>query len=204
MLVRNTIGGWEGNSIFTAAQGSSLSVFSNGSYTNSIVVGSTTESQSVSQLIGTGYNGNNRPLDTGTSCNAGQKGNQILNASAFTLVGYTLGTVPSGIEHRGFCRGAPTTDWDAQVAKNWNIKEKYRVKFAMDFFDFLNHPNFNSGNLEGTGYAPSTVECGTTALCSASNPTITSQSAVTGFGTASSLQIGRGNRELQYSLKFSF
>jgi hypothetical protein len=193
MLVRNTIGGWEGNSIFTAAEGSSLSVFSNGSYNGG----------AVSQLIGTGYDGNNRPLTTGQSCNAGEKGDQILNSGAFTLVGYTLGTVPSGIEHRGFCRGAPTTDWDAQVAKNWNIREKYRVKFAMDFFDFLNHPNFNSGNLEGTGFAPSTISCGS-APCSASNPTITSQSAVTGFGTASSLQIGRGNRELQYSLKFSF
>ena len=204
MLVRNTVGGWELNSIFTAAEGSSLTVFSNGSYTNSIVVGGVTESQSISQLIGTGYNGNNRPLATGQSCNAGEKGNQIINSGAFTLVGYTLGTVPTNMAHRGDCRGAPTTDWDSQIAKNWQIKEKYRVKFAMDFFDFLNHPNFNSGNLEGAGFAPSTVECGTTALCSASNPTITSQSSVSGFGTASVLQIGRGNRELQYSLKFSF
>ncbi len=210
MLVQNSVGGWEFNSIFTAAHASSLSVFSNGSYTNSVpgppdpVTGAaTTLTNTVSQLIGTGYNGNNRPLVSG-NCNAGQKDNQILNGGAFSLVGYTLGTVPTNIEHRGYCYGAPTTDWDAQLAKNWQIKEKYRIKFAMDFFDFLNHPNFNSSGLEGTGWAPATISCGSTELCSPSNPTITASSTPSGFGTVSTLQTSRGNRELQYSLKFSF
>jgi len=190
-LMQNTVGGWEFNSIFVAAHASSLSVFANGSAGN------------VSQLIGTGYNGNNRPLTTGQSCNAGMKGSHILNSDAFTLVGYTLGTVPSGIEHRGYCYGAPTTDWDAQLAKNWEIKERYRIKFGFDFFDLLNHPNFNSSSLEGTGWAPSTITCGN-APCSPSNPTITSTSAVNGFGSVSTLQPSKGNRELQYSLKFTF
>jgi hypothetical protein len=192
-LMQNTLGGWQVNSIFTAAHGSSLSVFANGSY----------NSGAVSQLIGTGYNGNNRPLTTSVSCNSGEKANQIINPAAFTLVGYTLGTIPGNIEHRGYCYGAPTTDLDGQLAKNWQIKEKYRVKFAMDFFDFLNHPNFNTAGLEGTGWAPSTITCGS-APCSASNPVITSNAAVSGFGSTQSMQVGRGNRELQYSLKFSF
>jgi len=194
--VRNTIGGWETNSIFTAAHGSSLTVFANGTYNNG----------NVSGLIGTGYIGNNRPLTvTGTSCNSGQKGSQILNPNFFSLIGYTLGTVPGNVESRGSCFGAPTTDWDAQLAKNWQVKERYRIKFAMDFFDLLNHPNFNSSGLEGTGYAPSTLTCGA-ADCGASNPNrvVTAQSGVTGFGSVSSLQTGRGNRELQYSLKFTF
>ena len=204
MLVQQTIGGWQVNSIFSAAHASSLTVFANGGYSNTVGTGTSAQSQSISQLIGTGYNGNNRPLDTGTGCNSGEKANHIINSSAFTLVGYTLGTIPSNIEHRGTCYGAPTTNWDAQIAKNWQIKEKYRVKFAMDFFDFLNHPNFNSNGLEGTGYAPADISCGTTELCSATNATITAQSAVTGFGSVSTLQTSRGNRELQYSLKFSF
>jgi hypothetical protein len=211
-LAQETIGGWQLNSIFTAAHGSSLTVFANGSYTNPITTGTDPKTglpiivnNPISQLIGTGYNGNNRPLTTGTSCNAGEKGNQILNGSAFTLVGYTLGTVPTATEHRGYCYGAPTTDWDGQLAKNWQIKDKYRVKFAMDFFDLLNHPNFNTSGLEGTGWTPSTVSCGSNNVpCSAANPTITSSSAVTGFGQTQSMQVGRGNRELQYSLKFSF
>ena len=157
-------------------------------------------------MIGTGYIGNNRPLTVaGTTCNSGQNGAQILNANYFTLVGYTLGTAPATMEKRGACFGAPTTDLDMQLAKNWTFKERYRVKFAMDFFDILNHPNFNSNSLEGTGYAPATINCGT-AQCGPTNPnhTITSQSAVTGFGSVSALQVGRSNRELQYSLKFSF
>lgn len=194
-LVQETAGGWEFNSIFSAAHGNSLSVFMNGNSGN------------VSQLVGTGYNGNNRPLITGQSCNAGEKGNRILNSGAFTLAGYTLGTVPGNIERRGYCYGAPTTDWDSQLAKNWQIKERYRVKFAMDFFDILNHPNFNSSGLEGTGWNPSSFDCG--GVCSATNPTIVNQNRtsldkVGGFGTVSTLQVGRGNRELQYSLKFSF
>jgi hypothetical protein len=195
-LVQNTLGGWETNSIFTASHGSSLTVFANGGFNNGAVSG----------LIGTGYVGNNRPLVVpGTSCNAGAKGSQIINANHFTLVGYTLGTISPNIEHRGSCFGAPTTDLDFQLGHNWQIRERYRVKFAMDFFDLLNHPNFNSSSLEGTGYVPATLTCGS-AACGATNPnhTVTAQSAVTGFGAVSNLQTGRGNRELQYSLKFSF
>jgi Carboxypeptidase regulatory-like domain/TonB-dependent Receptor Plug Domain len=192
-MVQGILGNWQVNSIFTAAHGSSLSVFSNGSYNNGAVSG----------LIGTGYVGNNRPLTTGVGCNEGQHANQILNANAFTLVGYALGTIPSNMASRGACFGAPTTDWDAQLAKNWIVKERYRIKFAMDFFDILNHPNFNSNGLEGTGYAPATIACGD-APCSPTNNVVTSQSAVTGFGAVQALQVGRSNRELQYSLKFSF
>jgi hypothetical protein len=195
-FVQNTIGGWEANSIFTAAHGSSLSVYANGTYNGG----------NVSGLIGTGYIGNNRPLTVAsTTCNSGQKGSQILNANYFTLVGYTLGTAPASMEKHGSCFGAPTTNLDGQLAKNWQIKERYRVKFAMDFFDLFNHPNFNSSGLEGTGYAPATLTCGS-AACGATNPSrlVTAQSTVGGFGSVSALQVGRGNRELQYSLKFTF
>ena len=201
-LVQQSIGGWELSSIFTAAHASSLTVFANGGYQSSGTDGTTS---SVNSLIGTGYAGNNRPLATGTSCNAGQKENQILNASAFTLIGYTLGTVPSNIAPRGSCYGAPTTDLDGQVSKNWTVKEKYRIKFAMDFFDLLNHPNFNSSSLEGAGYAPASITCGGGATaCSPTNNVVTGQAPVTGFGSVQALQVGRSNRELQYSLKFQF
>jgi hypothetical protein len=195
-FVQSTLGGWQLNSIFTAAHGSSLTAYANGSYNGG----------NVSGLIGTGYIGNNRPLTVAsTSCNSGQKGSQILNANYFTLVGYILGTAPTNMEKHGSCFGAPTTNLDAQLAKNWQIKERYRVKFAMDFFDLFNHPNFNSNGLEGTGYAPSTLTCGS-ALCGPTNPSrlVTGQSGVSGFGSVSALQVGRGNRELQYSLKFTF
>ncbi|HVJ09059.1 MAG TPA: carboxypeptidase regulatory-like domain-containing protein [Acidisarcina sp.] len=226
-LVQNSIGGWEVNSIFTAAHGSSLTLFSSG------VSGACTKldadgncvtgySSPLTSLIGTGYNGNNRPLKVpGKSCNSGTKENQILNPDAFTLVGYVIGTIPSNIASRGACYGAPTTNLDLQLAKNWTVKERLRVKFSMDFFDILNHPNFNSSGLEGAGITSSSpVYCGgatppvkggpaTGQPCSPTNNVITSAATPTmaspnGFGSTQSLQTGRSNRELQYALKFTF
>jgi hypothetical protein len=230
MLVRAVVGGWQLNSILNVAHGNSLTVFSNGSFTDSVIAGydatgkAITHTATISQLIGTGYNGNNRPLTTGQGCNSGQKSNQILNTAAFTLIGYQLGTVPAGIARRGYCYGAPTTDLDGQVAKNWEIREKYRIKFSLDFFDLFNHPNFNSGGLEGAGWNPSNINCGapitianpaggtttTYNSCSATNSTISSQGSGvapgngSGFGAVSTFQSGKAFREVQYGLKFSF
>lgn len=226
-LMRSSIGGWEVNSIFTAAHGSSLTVFSNGASgacTNLDMDGNciTGYSSSLTSLVGTGYSGNNRPLRVpNKSCNSGTKQNQILNPDAFTLVGYVIGTIPSNTAGRGVCFGAPTTNLDMQLAKNWNIKERVRVKFSMDFFDILNHPNFNSANLEGAGISSSSpVFCGgataptkgggpTGLPCSPTNNLITSAATPTmaspnGFGSTQNLQTGRSNRELQYALKFTF
>lgn len=222
MLVRNTIGGWELNSIFSMAEGSSFTVESSG-----ISGGCTDEaadgtclpgySSSLNSLVGTGYTNNQRPLVAtgGPSCSEGRNGPNLLNWSHFTLIGYQIGTFPSNLAPRGSCYGAPNTNMDAEFAKNWHIKEKYRVKFSMDFFDLFNHPNFNSLNLEGTGFTSSSpVYCGgataptpgggpTGQPCSPTNNVITSASTPTGFAQAGS-QNGNVGRELQYSLNFSF
>ena len=121
-----------------------------------------------------------------------------LNPAAFTLVGFNIGTV--GTAHRGICTGANARTVDMQLAKNWKIKERYGIKFSFDFFNLFNHANFNSGNLEGTGYNPSSVTCGANA-CSPTNNVIQTQSAVTNFGTAGSVHPGR---EIQYTLRFTF
>ena len=68
--------------------------------------------------------------------------------------------------------------------RNWRrtgrSRERIGLKFAMDFFDLFNHPNFNSSALEGTGYAPATLTCGS-AACGPTNPSrlVTAQSTVT-------------------------
>jgi hypothetical protein len=204
-LVQNTAGGWEFNSIFTMAQGSSFSVFSSGASGASVNgVASTLNS-----LAGTGYTNNQRPLATSVGCNVGRKGPQIENYEHFTLIGYTIGTFPSNLASRGSCYGAPNTNVDAQLAKNWSIKEKYQLKFSMDFFDLFNHPNFNSSNLEGSGFTSSSpVYCGgATATsgqpCSPTNNVITSASTPTGFNSAGSQNLNQG-RNLQYTLRFRF
>jgi hypothetical protein len=79
----------------------------------------------------------------------------------------------------------------------------------MDFFDLFNHPNFNSGNLENSGFTSSSpVFCGGATAssglpCSASNNVITGASTPTGFNQASSENLNQG-RTLQYTLKLSF
>jgi hypothetical protein len=146
-----------------------------------------------------------------------------LNPAHFTLIGYALGTFPGNLERRGGCYGAPYTDTDGQLAKNWYIKEKYRLKFSMDFFNLFNHPNFNSSNLEGANYTGGTLYCGGATSASAGSPTsaptgstgqpcssinniVTSEvgpsTAANGFGAANA--IAGTARQLQYALRFTF
>ena len=139
----------------------------------------------------------------------GTEGSADLNYDHFTLIGYTIGTFPATLASRGSCFGAPNTNVDAQLAKNWAIKEKYRLKFSMDFFDLFNHPNFNSSNLEGSGFTSSSP-CTAAELqqlsgqpCSPTNNVITSASTPTGFNSAASQNLNQG-RNLQYTLRFRF
>jgi hypothetical protein len=232
ILVQNTLGGWEANSIFSMAEGSSFSVFSSGAS------GACTDLDSggncvagygstLNSLVGTGYTDNQRPLVTDVSCGTGRNGPNLLNYSHLSLQGYALGTFPSNLAPRGTCFGAPNTNVDAQLAKNWYIKEKYRIKFSMDFFDLFNHPNFNSANLESTGFtAASPLLCGgaqqavpgggpTGQPCSATNNIVTGAASgiatapssvlntPKGFGQAGSENLNEG-RTLQYTLRFTF
>jgi hypothetical protein len=198
-VVKNVAGGWEANSIFTMAQGSSFSVFD----TSAGGAGGST----LSSLVGTGYTANQRPLLSGKlACSSGTSGYNRLNYDAFTLIGYTIGTFPSNLAHKGTCFGSPNTNADFQLAKNWNVAEKLRVKFSMDFFDLFNHPNFNSSNLEGTGYGAgaSAITCTGAGPCSPTNNVIaTAPGLSTGFGQASAENLNEG-RTLQYTLKLTF
>jgi hypothetical protein len=213
VFVQNALGGWSINSIINIQSGASFSVYSNisqGIDQNATVnpmqipgagpcsAANLSNCYQLNSLTGTGFGNQQRPDATGVSCNSGQKGNQILNQGAFTLVGYQIGTV--GTTGRGTCSGADGRTVDAQLAKNWKFHERYGLKLSFDFFNLFNHPNFNSGNLEGVGYVPNKVACGTSA-CSPVNNVVTSQTAVTGFGTAGSAHPGR---ELQYTLRFTF
>jgi hypothetical protein len=111
--------------------------------------------------VGTGYGANQRPLATNIECGSGKNGPNLLNWSHFTLMNYALGTFPGNLAPRGSCYGAPNTNMDAQLAKNWMIKERLRIKFSMDFFNIFNHPNFNSSNLESVGFTSSSpLLCG--------------------------------------------
>jgi Carboxypeptidase regulatory-like domain len=199
-LVENTVGGWELNSIINVASGSSLTVFANGA---SGALGS-----SLNSLQGSGFNQNNRPdVVPGINCNAGENGRQILNPAAFTLVGYTIGTV--GDAPRGYCFGPNFRNVDAQLAKNWTIKERFRVKFSLDFFNLFNHANFLGGNLETANFNTGNLVCGAgQTACTPTNNVISGNTnssnpngPSSGFGQSNAVKNGR---EIQYTLRFTF
>ena len=218
-MVQQTIGGWEFNSIVTAAEGSSLTVETNGISGGTVTIpegtngcatkGGCVYQSSLSMLVGTGYEGNQRPMETDIGCNSGGRhGDQILNLNHFSLLNYPIGSFPANLAPRGSCFGSPNTNMDGQLAKNWYIKEKYRVKFSMDFFNIFNHPNFSSANLEGSAFNPSSgVYCGgatptSGTPCSPTNNIITNpQTPSNGTGQAGAVALGRN---LQYTLRFSF
>jgi hypothetical protein len=217
LLVRGVLGGWEANSIISVSSGASTTVFAPNGPTdinaavNPMVIpgagsvlsyGGTPLTYQISSLMGSGFTTNQRPnVVSGITCNSGENGNQILNANAFTVVGYQIGTV--GTAGRGICAGPDFRNVDFQLAKNWYFKEHYRIKFSMDFFNLFNHPNFYAPDLDTT-WNTGSIACGTTA-CSPTNKIITeqlpNQNKAFGLSTAVVNNVGR---ELQYSLKFYF
>jgi hypothetical protein len=177
---------------------------------------------SVQSLTGSGFNNNDRPnIVPGTSCNSGASGNQIFNPNAFTLIGYTIGTV--GNEPRGYCQGPHYVNGDLELSKNWKFKERFNLRFSMDFFNAFNHANFDPTFIQGTGsvsgsgafYNGNGVYCGAANAqglfqpCGTSNNVISTYATTTagiggaakGFGSA--LQTLPA-RELQYGLKLTF
>lgn len=212
---RTVLGGWELNSIINAASGASLSVFSNGaSDVNAATAApgscplATSGKCNLSSLLGNGYSSNNRPLLVhGVSPNSRPRGaakNQILNPNAFTLIGYHIGT-EQGMAPRGLAFGPGLVNVNAELAKNWTVREHYNIKLSLDGINLLNHANFTGSNLEGTNFNAANVSCGTTA-CTPTNNVITGQLSGqnNGFGQTQQLLAGEESRELQYSVRFEF
>jgi hypothetical protein len=196
-FIREAFGSWELNSILTINSGASLSVFASTTASDAVAGGT------LNSIQGSGYGTNPpnfRPDRTGVNCNANENGRQILNSGAFTYTGYVIGTV--GNVPRGYCYGPTYRNFDVQLAKNWYIGERFRVKFSMDFFNILNHANFYGNTLEGTTFSANQLQCGTTA-CSPTNNVVTGQAPGqnNGFGQASAVHPGR---ELQYTLRLYF
>ena len=233
-LLRQTAGGWEFNTIFTAENGNSITVYQNGLGAATALLdptapvptcsfaGKSFPCGTVNSLTGSGYGNNQRPdAVPGTSCNSGVSGPQIFNPNAFTLIGYQIGTV--GTAPRGACQGPHYVNADMELSKNWQIKERFRLRFSMDFFNAFNHPNFDATWIQGTGgnngsgafYNGSGVYCGpqnTKGLyepCSPTNNVISAYGSTNpGIGGANkgfgSTTITRPARELQYGLKLTF
>ena len=239
-FVRNVAGGWEFNTIFTAENGNSMTVYQNGvGQAGALLDPNASPLQcsangvsfpcSVNALTGTGYGNNLRPNRVaGVGCDSGQNGPNIMNPAAFTLIGMTLGTV--GNAGRGVCEGPHYVNADMGLYKNWHFKERFNLRFSMDFFNAFNHANFDANSVQGVGnqsgffYNGGGVYCGGTHAvvvttptgpvtqqlynpCSPTNNTISAYGNPTRNGANSVWGIANGTknaRELQYGLKLTF
>jgi hypothetical protein len=216
-LVRGTLGGWEVNSIITAMSGASMNLFLNGvtdvetNWAPGAVRESTCGTSGGSQgctlqsLTGTGFSATDRPnAAAGVSCNSGSNGSQLWNQNAVTLIGFTVGSL--GSAPRGMCFGPHEVNVDMQFAKNWIIKERFRLKFSIDAFNFFNHTQFNGDGSFIAGMSGN-VNCGPAdgngkyQPCSPSNKVITRWDGPGPFGQATTT---RPAREFQIGLKLTF
>jgi hypothetical protein len=194
-FVRQALGGWQYSIIATAETGPSLTVFDTGigpSYVGPLQT-----------LSGTGDTNMQRPdVVPGVNCTSGSSGSQILNPNAFTMTGFTIGTI--GNEARGFCLGPRVVNFDMGIYKNWSLTERFKLQFRMDAFNAFNHASFSTSSLAST-WLPGSVTCGT-AACSPTNTLVTGSALdptlAPSFGKASTTLFG--GREWQYGLKLTF
>jgi hypothetical protein len=171
----HVLGGWQLNTIVTIYSGIPLDVFSG---------------------VNPNYNGlAAAPGNGGLRVNLvpGQSiylhtsdGTQYLNRAAFALP--ALGTF--GNLTRGLVRQPGTRNVDFSLAKNWALRERYRIQFRAEFFNLFNHTNFNGfGN---SAFSPSGFNTTTNHF-----DILTNQN----FGTLGS---DLGPRNVQFGLKLNF
>jgi hypothetical protein len=127
-FIRNLAGGLQLNGIFSFLGGIPLDVFS-GANPNYLGLGATPA------------NGGFRPnLVPGQPIYLnGPNSTLYVNPAAFTL--QPQGTF--GNLSRGMVRQPSITNVDFSFAKNWTIRERWRLQFRTELFNAFNHPNFN-------------------------------------------------------------
>jgi hypothetical protein len=204
-VVRSAVGGWE--------VGSGVNITSGTSYTPTIGGLSNVNDPSG---IGNGGGAQRPNLVPGQPCKNPNfnihSDLHWVNPNRYTVDGFTLGTM--GNAPVGDCLGPPTRVVDFSVGKTFNISERVKAQFRMDFFNLFNHANFNSlGDTQGL------VPIGFNAVNNAGSPefldangvaTTSLANAVTVQNSTPSAQVAQvstqsdRNRELQYSLRFTF
>ncbi len=215
-FVRTALGGWELAAILQYTSGPSLTVLAGGAGSPAAGVAGLSGG-----LMGTGNTANERPNQVvQTPCQG--VGLQWINPAKFTLDGYQVTGDPSS--PRGICSGPGIANTDFSVYKNFKIKERFTLKFSMDFFNFFNKPQFNSIGMNlslsnsaafcaaGSG-GPATPWCaGHAANSEFWSPTATNWTTPSGavsipaglqnnFGQVAN---DKGPREIQYGLALSF
>jgi len=150
-LVREALGMWQVDGIWSMQSGQPFSV-----------VGGDGNNNSEASQYG------DRADLTGQPFNAHQGGkshwiNEYFNPAAFAV--NAPGTF--GTSGRNILRGPGTNSADIGVDKNWAIRERYQLQFRWEMFNAFNHPSFgipnndpssgNTGQITNTGVIPPRV-----------------------------------------------
>ena len=201
-FVRGALGSWE--------LGTGINLTSGSSYTP--VIGGLSNVADPSG-IGNGAAVQRPNLVPGQPCRNPSFDNfQWVNPNRYTMNGFQLGTI--GTSRIGDCLGPPTRVVDLSISKSFHITERIKGQFRLDAFNLFNHPQYASlGNVQGevpvNFNAPNTTASpefldqagnSTTVLANAASIQNSSPNSLTGtVGTQSDR-----NRELQYSIRFTF
>ncbi len=177
------LGGWEVSGITTLQSGLPFSILDSGAGTAFLGAGSTPllgASIAEGSTISSGY---------ATGSLTSRINNGYLNPAAFTtapqlyptqcLSDPNFCTTGFGDLERNAYRGPFQQNWDFSAIKNFHLTERQNLRFAADFFNIWNHPNFG-------------------------NPQITDVEAISSgaFGKINTI-IGQP-RLIQFSLRYSF
>ena len=156
-LVNNVIGGWSLNTIVTLQGGQPLGFScptgtTNGTGCNDILVPG--QSQKLGVKLRPDASGHLQPFWIGNAnafqqpCQLGLNGAPINNSPT--------GCIPE--TGAGFLGGGPSTTygpgfhrWDLSAFKGFQVSERVSMQFRAEFFNILNHPNFNAPNFGGNG-----------------------------------------------------
>jgi len=208
-LVRSTVGGWE--------VGSGVNITSGTSYTPTIAgLSNVKDPFGIGNGGGTGSGATRPNLVPGQPCKNPNfnihSDLHWVNPNRYTLDGFTLGT--NGNAPIGDCLGPPTRVVDFSVGKGFNITERVKAQFRMDFFNLFNHPNFGS-----LGDTAGLVPIGFNAVNTAGSPEFLDANGVATQNLANAVKVQNTtpsagiaqvstqadrNREVQYSLRFTF
>jgi hypothetical protein len=163
------IGGWQVGGIFTLQSG----------VPQTITIGGVDNS-----LTQSGYD---RPIATGVSSSISNPNpNGWYNRAAF--VEAPVGQYGNVGRDTAIAPGIFSIN--AEVHKNFRIKESHQVQFRAEAFNLLNHPNFGGPNAN--------------ILAGAAVPGAPANVPHQGFGTINTLASGIPMRQLQLGLKYTF
>lgn len=177
-ILRQVIGGWQANGIWTIHTGLPFTVQQNNTLNT--------------------FNSPVRPDRIGSGAQPNQTINQWFNPNDFQVVSCQVSSQPGrchyGSAGNGILNGPGFNNLDFSMFKNFTIHESARLQFRAEFFNVFNTPNFNPPNSSLNGsqqFLPATP-----------GGAFPSQIVASGPGQITSLSAPM--RQIQFSLKFLF